>query len=127
MSEQNGNGNGTHQDGVRGVRPEVMQSIGEQAERAGGEWQPPYPDSIGSTMYDTPVSEDGTITVLMPPDSIAALPAQALVRIVSRDDGRVYLAAVVKGPFAEPDGVRADAPLIVTTAVRGATPFLPRF
>lgn len=125
MSEQNSNG--SHTDGVKSVPAEELRTLAEESARGGGEWRPPFPGSIGSTMYDTPVSEDGTITVLMPPESIEKLPAQALVRIESRGDQRRYLAAVVKGPFAEPDGVRADAPLIVTTAVRGATPFLPRF
>jgi DNA helicase HerA-like ATPase len=41
-------------------------------------------------------------------------------------DGRQYLGAVVQGPFAEPDGLRADAPIVVTTTVRGTT-FMPRY
>ncbi len=41
-------------------------------------------------------------------------------------DGRQYLGAVVEGPFAEPDGLRADAPIVVTTTVHG-TQFLPRY
>lgn len=87
--------------------------------------------AVGRTMFDTPSSEDHSITVLMPAEQIQELPSQALVRICSRSsssggDGRVYLGAVVKGPFAEPDGLRADAPIVVTTTVRGAL-FLPRF
>jgi hypothetical protein len=54
-----------------------------------------------------------------------------LVRILPRPpatggDGRQYLGAIVEGPFAEPDGLRADAPVVVTTTVRGAQ-FLPRY
>src|SRR5581483_4016412 len=33
---------------------------------------------------------------------------------------------VVAGPFAEPDGLRGDTPLMITTTVRGAV-FMPRF
>jgi DNA helicase HerA-like ATPase len=102
-------------------------------EEAGGPFMP-HPDeegAIGRTMYDTPVSQDHTVTVLLPPENIDALPSQSLVRIKSRPvshggDGRNYLGVVSAGPFAEPDGLRADAPLVVTTTVRGAT-FLPRW
>src|SRR5262249_40121457 len=47
-----------------------------------------------------------------------ARPIQALVRIASRD-GRTYLGAVAEGPFAEPDGLRADATPLVVTTVKG--------
>ncbi len=80
---------------------------------------------VGHTMYDLPNSEDGTITVLLPREHIAATPSQALVRIVSGDQ-RTYLGLVVGGPFAEPDGLRADANLIVTTSVR-SQPFQPQY
>ncbi len=80
---------------------------------------------VGHTMYDLPNSEDGTITVLLPREHIAATPSQALVRIAS-GDRRTYLGIVVAGPFAEPDGLRADANLIVTTSVR-SQPFQPQF
>lgn len=33
---------------------------------------------------------------------------------------------MIEGPFAEPDGLRADAPIVVTTTVRGAQ-FMPRY
>lgn len=92
---------------------------------------PTYAESVGRTMFDTPSSEDHSVTVLMTAEAIEKLPSQALVRIKSRSkesggDGRCYLGAVVAGPFAEPDGLRADAPIVVTTTVRGAQ-FLPRF
>src|SRR5438105_101619 len=86
-------------------------------------WEEPeaYRGSIGRTMFDTPGAKDNTITVLLPTESVQQVPAQSLVRINSHPDGRTYLGIVVAGPFAEPDGLRADAPAIVTTAVRGAT------
>src|SRR5262249_12340852 len=67
-----------------------------------------------------------TITVLLPTESVQQVPAQSLVRVMSHPDERNYLGIVVAGPFAEPDGLRADAPAIVTTAVRGAI-FMPRY
>ncbi len=82
--------------------------------------------SIGRTMFDTVGAKDNTVTVLLPYDSVQRLPAQSLVRIASYPDARQYLAIVVAGPFAAPDGLRADAPSMVTTAVRGAV-FMPRY
>jgi DNA helicase HerA-like ATPase len=66
------------------------------------------------------------VTVLLPKDDIHAAPSQALVRIRSVSDNRRYLGIVVKGPFAEPDGLRGDAPIMITTAVRGGI-FMPRY
>jgi DNA helicase HerA-like ATPase len=88
-------------------------------------------EAAGRTMFDVPGSRDNTLTVLLPADAIGRVPAQALVRILSRPadtggDGRQYLGAVVQGPFAEPDGLRADAPIVVTTTVHG-TQFMPRY
>ncbi len=116
------NRNGDMQgDAVQNVPEAVLVSIEEQIAGAGGEWQEPpeYQGSIGRTMFDTPASDDGTVTVLLPKENLEALPRQALVRIRSIPDGRSYLGVVVKGPFAEPDGLRADAPIVVTATVRG--------
>jgi uncharacterized protein len=96
-------------------------------EAAGGPYRPP-PDregSVGCTMFDTPTSEDDTVPVLLPKESIGQLPSQAGVRIKSAD-GRSYLGVVVGGPFALPDGLRADAPPVVATAIRGGF-FLPEY
>ena len=81
---------------------------------------------VGRTMFDSGQSEDGSVIVLLPKDEIAKVPTQALVRIRSEQDGRSYLGIVVAGPFAEPDGLRADANVIVTTTVRGGI-FMPRY
>jgi uncharacterized protein len=91
-------------------------------------WEEPeaYRGSVGRTMFDAPGAKDNTITVLLPNESIQQVPAQSLVRVKSHPDERNYLGIVVAGPFAEPDGLRADAPAIVTTAVRGAI-FMPRY
>jgi DNA helicase HerA-like ATPase len=82
--------------------------------------------TVGRTMFDSSGSEDGSITVLLPKDEIDKVPTQALVRIDSQHDKRTYLAIVIAGPFAEPDGLRADANVIVTTTVRGGI-FMPRY
>jgi len=92
---------------------------------AGGPWEPPDPDAVGYTMFDSPSSEDNSVTVLLPRERIEDTPSQALVRIRSKD-GRSYLGAVVAGPFAEPDALRADSPLLVTMVTRGGI-FTPRY
>ena len=84
-----------------------------------------HPDAVGYTMFDTPSSDDGSVTVILPRENIEKVPRQSLVRILSRD-GRRYLGAVVKGPFAEPDGLRADAPVLVTATARGGL-LLPKY
>jgi|DewCreStandDraft_1066081.scaffolds.fasta_scaffold01080_1 DNA helicase HerA-like ATPase len=118
---------------VQPLPTEALASLKEEIAAAGGEWQegPEFEGAVGHTMYDTPSSKDNTVTVLLPAEKIAQVPSQSLVRIKSRPkekggDGRQYLGAVVEGPFAEPDGLRADAPIVVTTTVRGGM-FLPKY
>jgi len=87
---------------------------------------PPGSDAaVGRTMFDLPNSEDNAIVVLLPQERLQELPSQALVRIRSADK-RSYLGIVVAGPFAEPDGLRGDTPLVVATNLQG-TQFLPRY
>jgi uncharacterized protein len=124
-----GNGDGA----VRRMSDGFEELLGSEIAGAGGELEdaPEYKGSVGRTMFDLPNSKDNTVTVLLPADEIGKVPAQSLVRIKSRPkgsggDGRQYLAAVVQGPFAEPDGLKADAPIVVTTTVRGAM-FMPKF
>lgn len=74
--------------------------------------------SIGSTMFDLPNSEDGTLTVLLPKENLQLAPSQALLRIKSLDE-RSYLGIVAGGPFAEPDSLRGDSHMLVTVATRG--------
>jgi DNA helicase HerA-like ATPase len=112
---------------VMPVPEEALQRIDTDVASAGGEWEEPeeYAGSIARTMFDSAASDDGSVTTLLPPNSIEALPHQALVRIKSTD-GRTYLGVVVAGPFAEPDGMRADAPILVAVNVRGGL-LLPKF
>jgi len=109
---------------------DVFEQIEQDIQQAGGAWSEPpeYQDAIGRTMFDLPSSEDHTVTVLLSKEDIQKAPSQALVRIRSLidKDHRTYLGIVVKGPFAEPDGLRGDAPIMITTAVRGGI-FMPRY
>ena len=82
---------------------------------------------IGWTMFDTPTARDGTVVALMPKEQVGHVPNRALVRIESRQDGRTYLGIVQEGPFAEPDGLRGDAPLVVTVQARNGRLLLPQY
>ena len=63
--ERNG---GQRDDSVAPLPTEVMETLEKDIEEAGGEYEeaPEYEGSVGRTMFDTPYSEDGTVTVLMP-------------------------------------------------------------
>lgn len=89
---------------------------------AGGEKQPPkeYEGSFGRTLFDTPGSADGSVTVVMPPDKIHAVTSQALLRIESFPDGRRYVGTVSAGPFYDPDGISAESTAMVIAQVNGA-------
>lgn len=118
-------------NGSRSVQPvplAAVERLEEQIAAGGGEWQEPpeYAGSIGRTMYDLPNSEDNAVVVLLPREHLHELPSQQLARIKSLDDCRTYIGIVVKGPFADPDGLRADTPLLVNTTVRGGL-FMPRY
>ena len=115
----------------RPVSDEALQSIEDVAEAVGGAYtpQPEAEGAVAFTHFDSPSSEDNAVTILLTKENMDKLPSQALVRIKSlKDDGvdRCYLAVVVAGPFAEPDGLRADSPIVVTTTVQGKI-FLPRY
>ena len=127
-NEQVGNKKSPSTESVLTVPEEAFAAIGEDSEKAGGPWSPPpgYEGSIGRTMFDTPSSKDGTVTVLLPKENIDVLPSQALVRVESIADSRTYLGAVTEGPFAEPDGLRADATPIVISTVQGGL-LMPKY
>ena len=109
------------------IPPEVWRQMEAEIEAAGGNYEPREHDNRapGRTMFDVPGSEDQSLVVLLPQERLQELPSQCLVRIRSRD-GRIYLGIVVGGPFAEPDGLRGDAPLVVATNIQG-TQFIPRY
>lgn len=121
------------QDVVKGAIKElpieVFESVDRDAKLAGGEYKVPveFKGAIGFTMFDSPSSEDNTLTVLQTKEDLGKAPSQAMVRIKSLSDNRSYLGVVVKGPFTEPDGLRADAPTLVIPMVRGSGIFLPSY
>lgn len=105
----------------------TRRSLQEDIARAGGATVPPDEDgAIGRTAFDLPGSADLAVTVLLGKDRLQDAPAQALLRVRSRPDGRTYLGVVSAGPFAEPDSLRGDSPLLVTVATRGAN-YLPPY
>lgn len=108
---------------VGGEMPPVFEDLEDEQG-----WEEPeaYRGSVGRTLFDTRESRDNTVCVILPKSELANVPSQALVRIKSLEDGRSYVGVVTAGPFAEPDGIRGDTPLMVTTAARGAT-FLPNY
>jgi len=111
----------TETEEVSAVPAAAVESMTREIQEAGGEWTGNADDegAIGWTSFDSSSSDDGTVTVLLPKETILGLPHQSLVRIKSRPDHRSYLGVVVRGPFAEPDGLRSDAPVVVTATVRG--------
>jgi hypothetical protein len=87
----------------------------------------PFParkGSIGRTTFDDRSSQDGTVTVVLPPENVDVVPSQSLLKITSADK-REYIASVTAGPFCEPDGMRADAPALISSAVNRAM-IMPR-
>jgi len=129
--------------GSRPVPDVALEGIEAAIEAVGGPWQESieYAGAIGRTTFDLPSSEDNSITVVLAKEHVTrgTLGSQSIVRIKSGvpaqraeaalegDNGvgetmlvrRDYLGVVVAGPFAEPDGLRGDAPVIITTAARG--------
>lgn len=107
---------------------DLLARLGADVEAAGGELRPdPSTEgAIGATMFDLPSSEDDSVTVLLPYENLHCAPSQALLRIKSKGDGRSYLGIVVAGPYAEPDNLRGDAPILVTVATRGGI-YLPPY
>lgn len=65
-------------EGVLATPEPALQAIGADSLKAGGEWKPEpgAEGSIGRTMFDTPSSKDGTITVLLPHRTLTPCPAK---------------------------------------------------
>ncbi|HWP41058.1 MAG TPA: ATP-binding protein, partial [Tepidisphaeraceae bacterium] len=90
--------------------------------------------ALGFTHFDAPDAQDDHVVVLMTSQNIEQLPMQSLVRIRSPGDPlhqvppRNYLGVVTAGPFAEPDGLRADSSIVVATTTQGrGRILLPRY
>ncbi|HEX5502535.1 MAG TPA: helicase HerA-like domain-containing protein, partial [Thermomicrobiales bacterium] len=122
-------------DAVEEVAPaavpaEAIERLEQEMEARGGGFVPAASraGAVGVTLFDTPASDDATVTLILPPDQLERVPNRAFVRIAGEGaTPRTYVGLVTAGPFCEPDGLRGDAPLIVTTAARGAQMFVPRY
>ncbi|GIW07689.1 MAG: hypothetical protein KatS3mg060_2494 [Dehalococcoidia bacterium] len=105
----------------------------EEIAELGGELQPPTDrvGAVGVVLFDTPSSDDGTVTIAIPSDQLDRVANRTFVRV--RTDTRAgalprsFIGVVTEGPFHEPDGIRGDSPIITTTAVRGGSMFLPHY
>lgn len=111
---------------------DAQASVDRVATEMGGPYQAPEATAgaVGYTHFDGPGSEDTHVVVLMPKGDMARLPSQMLVRIKSLGDDRkverTFLGVVTAGPFAEPDGLRSESPLVVMTTLQGQV-FLPNY
>ncbi len=128
----------------RPVPESALMGLESAIEAMGGPLQASaeYEGAVGRTTFDLPSSEDNLVTVVLSREHIdqGTIGSQSIVRIKSgvppaepanqnqpdQQSGRQssmvrrdYLGVVVSGPFAEPDGLRGDAPVIITTAARG--------
>lgn len=106
----------------------IPQQLASEIAAAGGPKlaHPDDAESVGVTMFDLPGSSDLTVTVLLSRERLQDAPSQSLVRIKSRKDGRNYLGVVTAGPFAEPDGLRADSDILKAVATHRGD-YLPPF
>lgn len=106
---------------------EARSSLARDAQANGGAYEEPseYRGSIGRTTFDDRSSADGTVTVVLPPEHVDVIPSQSLLKIRSVADKREYIGTVTAGPFCEPDGLRADAPALIASAVNRAM-IMPR-
>jgi uncharacterized protein len=82
-------------------------------------------DADGRTLFDTPQSEDGSLLVVFRQERFDAWKTQSLAHIESMD-GKTYLAQVIRGPFAQPNGLPANSPLLRVTQVEN-TMFTPPY
>jgi hypothetical protein len=101
----------------------VDAELAAAAWEGGSPWQPD--DADGRTLFDMPHSKDGTVLAVFPQDRFPIWRSQALAHIVS-GDGRTYLAQVAQGPYAAPNGLPANSPLLLATQVEG-TLFTPPY
>jgi DNA helicase HerA-like ATPase len=107
--------------------PDTPITLDAEIAAAGGPAVVPaeFAGAIGRTLFDLPGSADLTVTVLLPDARLHEAPSQSLVRIRSTD-GKRYLGVVTAGPFAEPDGLRGDSPMLQAVATHGGD-YLPPY
>jgi DNA helicase HerA-like ATPase len=103
---------------LRELPESVEHELTSAATFAAAPWGPDEAD--GRTLFDTPQSEDGTVLAVFPQDRFERWRSQCLAHVHSTEDGRKYLAQVVRGPYAAPIGLPATAPALVITQVENA-------
>jgi uncharacterized protein len=118
-------------DAFNNQQQDLINSIDKDIIEAGGALNLPKDGRVGVTMFDSGGSKDNEVTVVVPRKDLSKVPSQALVRIESAKkedggDGRIYQGIVTAGPFYEPDGLKGDASIILTTAAHGVT-FMPKY
>src|SRR5258708_25414314 len=81
---------------VRQAPVSAAQTLADDAANNGGALaeEPDYQGSFGRTLFDDRASEDGTVTVVFPPERIGDIPSQSLIRIVSKPDRHEYIASL---------------------------------
>lgn len=112
---------------VKDIPFSVTEDLRRSADANGQDWDADD-GADGRTLFDTPQSQDGSVIVVFRQDRFTAWRTQSLAHIESEGegDGRVYLAQVVSGPFAEPNGLPANSPLLRVTQVE-KTLFTPPY
>jgi DNA helicase HerA-like ATPase len=122
MQEEGSNATPSGEQGIRPMPAKAGASLRNDADANGGPFMEPpeYRGSIGRTTFDDRQSVDGNVVVVLPPENVEEVPSQSLVRVLSMPDRREYIASVTAGPFNEPDGLRADSPALIASAVHGA-------
>jgi hypothetical protein len=113
---------------VKDIPESVTDDLRRSADQDGPDWDI-EDHADGRTLFDTPNSEDGSIVVVFRQDRFNNWRTQSLAHIESDEDKgkkRKYLAQVVSGPFAEPNGLPANSPLLRVTQVE-KTLFTPPY
>jgi hypothetical protein len=119
------NDRNTSRPGVQDLPDQVTDDLQQPADGDGQVWTM-EDHSDGRTLFDTPHSEDGSVIVVFPQERFADWRTQALAYVESHEDERTYLAQVVRGPFAQPNGLPPDSPLLRVTQVE-KTLFTPPY
>ncbi|MBX9581442.1 MAG: ATP-binding protein [Gemmataceae bacterium] len=107
---------------------DVAAELADEIAAAGGMVAPDPADAgaVGRTMFDLPGSTDLAVTVLLPNANLHQAPSQSLVRIRCKRSEKTYLGVVSAGPYAEPDGLKGDSPLLVAVSTHGGG-YLPPY
>jgi len=110
---------------VKEIPTSVTDDLRNSPSANGQAWDLEDDDADGRTLFDTPQSEDGSLLVVFRQDRFDAWKTQSLAHIDSTD-GKTYRAQVIRGPFAQPNGLPANSPLLRVTQVEN-TMFTPPY